>query len=364
MSKKRDKNATILFTIFEIIYFGTRVISMPTMFANFSIALCGIICLLYCYLYKDKIIFNNVAFLAIVYSVFFSVSNIYTGNSDWAEVLWIWGYIGVALLMLNFEIYYQYTGAIFYLVIIYFILCSIRGLSSAVVITMGSRNTVSAIVLLYLFIYELLRYVQRKNIDLFSSMLAVITCFWGVGRAGILVSGLFLVALIFYNLFRHGYDKLKVIGITVITILVGYYLIRYYFYGIMETAITRFSSMGVNDVREKLYLEYLNETKNILKLIFGVPFSKNSVLSVYNNPHNSWLMLHAKFGFIPFIITVILLLKSLIRIISKKQWLILIIFLMAFLRCYIDWLSFTGAFDVIWWYFILSVSALKGSTLE
>ena len=345
------------FCLFEIFYFLTRVVRMPGIIANFGIALLGIIGFGLCICFPYKILKSNVILFASVLSCFFLVSNLYTENSDYAEIMWIWAYMGVAMLIINFAIPYWLAGGIYYGVCGYFLGCWIRGVPPQEVITIGSRNSVSAIVIAYMLIYLLILYMQRERIDLFAAIISLIICLWGVGRAGILAMLFMNFCLVVYSLGR----KQGKFTLVLYVFLIGIASWGIYRYGktVVEMTVNRFLQMGVKDVRTKFFQSYLDDCRYICNLLFGVPFQESLVLKDYYNPHNSWLMLHAKFGIVPTIIVIGVLLKKIVWLLKRNKRIYLLIIAVAFLRCSFDWLSFNGLFDVLWWLLILSVIAAR-----
>lgn len=347
------KWAKINLAFFLIIYFLTRVIELPIIIANLLIGLSGIMAYMFCVLYRKYIQFYNPTLLAIVLSCLFFLSFLYNGNANIVGLLWIWCYIGIALLLYNFYIDYVIITFIYYSVILFFGIKCALGIVSDNVMAMGSRNTISAVVLLYMIIFYLVGYIQQRTVKLLPGILAIVICFWAMGRAGILASCFFLITVSFYIVAKKGKKIIKRIFIISLLYSTSYYVITTFFGEVITRALTRFQEKGFQDVRTIIFAEYMGELTKGGNLFFGVPFSEGRLLSHFRNPHNSWIMLHAEFGLIAFSSIIFVLLLFFVKCLIKKEYFLCILFLTAFVRSCFDWLSFPGSFDVLWWFFMI-----------
>ena len=77
-------------------------------------------------------------------------------------------------------------------------------------------------------------------------------------------------------------------------------------------------------------------------------------LSFYSgNTHNSFLMLHAKFGIVAFLMVIILLFAVLHKSIREKNYIMIVTVMVAIARIFFDWISFPGLYDILFWYMFL-----------
>ena len=79
-------------------------------------------------------------------------------------------------------------------------------------------------------------------------------------------------------------------------------------------------------------------------------------LSFYNgNTHNSFLMLHAKFGLLALGLLIVLIFLVVHKAIKEKNYIMIIILLAASARMFFDWIAFPGLYDVLFWYMYLYI---------
>ena len=94
-----------------------------------------------------------------------------------------------------------------------------------------------------------------------------------------------------------------------------------------------------------LYTTQLNSLKNIL---LGVPFSTHQAFaSYYNNLHNTFMNIHARFGLIPLITIVYIIYQCIKNGIKEKQWYIVLFTVLYVLRSLTDNTSFSGPLDIL-----------------
>lgn len=205
----------------------------------------------------------------------------------------------------------------------------------------SSRNFLSVIaILLSIFIGSVSIKEGRKQ-PLFIYLISFIFCVLLYGRSGIIVSGAILI--FFYLYHRKVVTKYLVIflGIT----CVAYFLDDIIYF------LTNFSNFqrGVTSDRKKFILEYITNID-----AYGILFGANiyeccqSIVKVDMNPHNSFIMGHARYGLAHTIFCLYMIYKTL------KTKNIAIIFLMAILilRYTTDAIGLFSIYDFIIYYLL------------
>ena len=94
-------------------------------------------------------------------------------------------------------------------------------------------------------------------------------------------------------------------------------------------------------------------------LLFGVPFSDYSLLNHFQNPHNSFLMLHAEFGLLGLLIVGVVLIIWFMQKVKKKLWFECAIGIAIIMRACLDWMAFPGIADVFFWCAVIEVVKKK-----
>lgn len=341
---------------FLITFFCAKTFSIPNLVANGMIAFSGIVCFAYA-MFKRKVSKYHLL-VAIGLSILMLISAIFNGNASILEILWVWCYFGAAIMLKSFSID---SRKITYLLIAITVIYGVKmllGINATDAIGAGSGNNISTYILFYVFLIYIKRYEEGKNVVYWPCLIAIVFSVWGNGRAGILAS-IILFALIFlYDYKLVGKEKtavLKKVGIIIIvtTLIVGIFLNTY-----IETFFAKMIRYGYSSVRIDIYLEYIiNSFKSIGSFLFGLPMISNNtpLLTRYaGNPHNAFLMLHAKYGIIGFVYVFLMLMRFFKKHYKEKKYVYLIVFIVWFVRSIFDWTGFPGIFDVLFFYFVLS----------
>lgn len=355
-----------------------NLIPIPGLIGNALISACGCTCYLYVFWgkRKDKKLWV-ITGLAFFLSICMLISSMYNHNSDLKELLWIWCYIGAALLALCYELDDKWLQVIFYLLSGYFGICIVMHRSVHYILYSTSRNGISSQMLFVMLLIYLCRDKEKKVIYL-PAILNVIISVWALGRAGVLTAVFFLIGIIVYGIVKEGWKEIwrRLIGnIAILVIFLALLSVVFPTNESLrpedrsemsmeellaqdqdgeiseETFLSRFASYGFKSIRFSIWLEYLDgAVKSTSNFLFGVDCSKGKLLSYYRQPHNSYLELHAKFGLFGFITVMIMVLITFIRLCRNKEGLLMLLLLTCGLRAMLDWAAFPGALDVYFWF--------------
>lgn len=121
--------------------------------------------------------------------------------------------------------------------------------------------------------------------------------------------------------------------------------------------VDKINRYGGTSIRTEIWREYiLGVLSNAGNFIFGADTSNVMYhwLSFYSgNTHNSFLMLHAKFGIVALLMVIILLFVVLHKSIQEKNYIMMVTVIVAIARMFFDWISFPGLYDILFWYMFL-----------
>lgn len=353
--------ANLIYLLFFTITFTGQIFITSDIIRNLLVVCCGFIAFLFTFIKKKKDCYI-VIFFVFVFSLLEILSMLYNGNSSFLEIIWIFTYSGIGILIYNFKISYKISKIILCIPFLYFLICIILNKDPNLILHGGSRNIISVFLILYESIYYFLRYKQIKNIDILPAFLSLIFCIWASGRAGIISSFFIFIVVLLTVLFQNKKNRLKKILLVIFIFFILVFILRNYldFYNL--TILERFKREGLKSSRSILIEEYfLGITSNFFDFLFGVPFVNYKFLNFYKNPHNSFLMLHSKYGLFGFLLVVYLLIKLFFSKLKKLYLFELFLGISIIFRALLDWVAFPGMFDILFWISFLEVLNKKNN---
>lgn len=357
----------ILIFLFSLFYMITHTIRIPVQLGNFAIASTGLMCLIFVFLKKGFDNFNNrILLIGICFSFFMILSILYNKNASWDNILWIWAYLGIALLIFRYNISLRMLYIVFCMISIYFFKNAFNGVSPQSVLNDASGNNISIILIFFVILIYLQIDRQNKKVIYFPAIITVVLSFWGNGRAGLIASSVFLLLIFLYQYIYIMRGNLIPIIKFLTLIIIICFLIHNFFGDAIDDFIYKYDRYGMTSIRTTIWQEYLNgSVTNLGNFLFGVPTRSNiyHYMSYYNgNTHNSFLMLHAKFGIIAFFYVNKIFIQSLYISIKEKKYIIFISVITIIIRSMFDWAAFPGIFDVIFWYLVMYVNKTHFTT--
>lgn len=200
----------------------------------------------------------------------------------------------------------------------------------------SSRNVLSAILISLTVGYLVSRRFRKKRINLLPIFGQVFANLFLFGRTGIILSiFIFVVVLIAEKRFFF-------LGFVFFACIVG---VVYFFSEIFNYIVsnTNFDS-GFDTPRLELNLAYFRSI-SIIEVLFGRNLGSVEEYARYNgNPHNSLIRLHSHWGAGVFFVFLISML-SLFYLIKDREFLLLSLFFVVYLRSIIDVVYFFNLFD-------------------
>lgn len=343
---------TIIYSFFVFIFMLVHVVSIPAVFANLGIAISGLVALMYSFL--KRVVPNKIVLAGICFSLLLLFSHFVNGNVDLQEILWIWSYMGVAVILYSFYISSKTLMGIACAVDLFFLYCIFSGIGTSDVIKMGSQNNISVYVLVFTLIAYLKLGEERKRLTYLPALLAIAISGWTASRAGVFASLALIVLLFFYNSVIISGKKFKEFLKALLLIGISIYVATNIFSEYLQLFFEKMDRYGTASLRTMIWSEYFyGITHSLLGFLFGINTRSSEYhwLSYYQgNTHNAYLMLHSKFGIIGFLSVLFIHIKTVFKGLSSKNYTIVIVLAVFTIRSFFDWTGFPGVFDIVIWY--------------
>ncbi|MGQ7518256.1 O-antigen ligase family protein [Streptococcus suis] len=356
----RINNAAMIYTLFAIAFMGGHILKIQSLVANFGIALVGLCAFSYSVLKKGiRGINAYLILIGALYSVFMILSLFYNGNADYLDLLWIWAYMGIAILTYEFEISKRTYWNVAYFIIALICIYIVRGGAADNLLSMGSQNNISTYVIFFVIMGYLSIMKEKRAIKYYSSFLTLAICLWTGSRAGIISASLLLVGTFLYNFLAIKGQKIKSLAKWCVLICFAVWAVTHFLGKYLLGLIAKLDRYGTSSIRTEIWREYIQGIEeNIGNFFLGANTSNGTYrwLSFYNgNTHNSFLMLHAKFGLLALGLLIFLIFLVVHKAIKEKNYIMIIILLAASARMFYDWIAFPGLYDVLFWYMYLYI---------
>ena len=225
-----------------------------------------------------------------------------------------------------------------------------------------SRNYISIILLLPLYIYVVACSKANKNLPIWSVLLYLGCCVSAIGRGGILAGCVFLfLYMLWWLLFKQdNVGDIKVLKVSLFIIL-GFALVVFLLFG-LNPFLARFFprfvdgtgviSDGIRIGMLTDYLKSLGDPKNLLLGSFSRDLNPELALR-YGNLHNSYFMFHAHYGLVGTVLLIYYIIASCIKLFSRKEFVLLMFFLVFLVRALTDHFFTLHYGEMILWYYFL-----------
>lgn len=325
-------------------------IAIPENVVHTGWILLGILAIIYIFSLVPLKKYCKIIFFYMLYTMFGLVSTLYNGNLDITELFWPIAYasIGTFLLILP-PVRYSILVAVNFIFIIYVLLC-VAFLEGTFI---RSINGVNVVLLLIVSIFAINNMNTSTKTELLFCCLALFATLLTLGehsggRSGCAVF-LYLVCANIIMLIKRHFKFMKLIGI-VLLLVPCIFLISSHTLTI-DKHIANFSNRGIRSTRYQIWKDYASITINngVCNILLGAPFAyKTEILSKYsNNLHNSFLMLHAKYGVVMLFIVILLILYSLSNFYINHEFKLLTYCLAWIFRMLFDYTNFNAMLDIL-----------------
>lgn len=344
-------NATVLLVSYLCVLLMQQFLILPMRLAQLAMLVLGVLSVQF---YKKNRANEYLLAFFLLYTLGGLLSWIFNKNADIQEYLWIVSFGGIALLLLNETVCFDVMKVFYY---------SSMGLMCLLIIfsqgvdnlhMASSRNTISSMGILLFSIYTISAYQCNRKIHIMSAVVFVITALLGIGRSGVLLSGLLLISFLLWDINKQTFCLKNPYYICITIIVLGILFVLLY-NSVIYPALYNISWRGImSQSRLGIWTSYIEKTCSDLKnILFGAHVSGNIWLDKYSfNLHNSFLNLHSKYGFGVLLLIIVLTFHSIVFFIKKKQLIILIPFLAVVFRAQTDYTNFNGTADFVWYYYM------------
>lgn len=338
---------------------------IPETIGNILIICLGTLSIIVCVLKTGVNRQNPYILFVLEYTVFGFICFLHNGNMDIQELLWPLGFMGIGLLTLNFRISTKVTGFILYTYGLFIIFKIMECGGVDYIGSRGSRNGISVDIITYLTLYMITAYQEKKSVNVWTILFVMAVCFLGIGRSGIVIS-ILLVGLFIVFKFKNGISSVRsfllVPAITVLVICIAVILYEY-FSEYINLAIGNFKEKGMRSTRLIIWGDYIRKTfSSPENILFGSRISGTRYLDIYNtNLHNSFLMLHCKYGLLGIGTVIIMMVRTIRKLFRDKEYYLLVPLIAVFIRMNLDYTDFNSSMDTVLIFFLLYPYYQKGA---
>ncbi len=290
-----------------------------------------------------------ISVIIILLLVFSQILSIISPNYRVEDGVLCFQYWGIALVPVFYKLNHKLYKTINYIILLFFLYYIIRGVPPDEIFSV-SRNFISVVLLICTGYQIISSYQNNKRPSLILLLLSLIVAIWSIGRSGI---STYLFLLICYPFISNLKFHYKVMFITFI-VLTCVALYIYLYESLFVTAISRFQTMGFEDIRETVNKDYFFTTiQSPLNVLIGTPLTTiKSMFYVDYNPHNSFIRLHIFYGLFGFIIVISTLITSLFKYLVNGNYIFMIMLIALIFRSAVDSTSFHGPLDILIYFFL------------
>jgi len=267
----------------------------------------------------------------------------------------------IALLVLSGKIKSWGVHFIFYALSLYFLTFILRGIPAHEVLDYSSWNGISMMIIISCISLYMVDFFICKNISLIPAILTFIFSFWGMGRSGILSSGILVFGILILKFKNLKYFK-SLLNFKSLLVLAGLlFTMTALIFQLNEYIVNSFnSSIGILDRdtvdistgRFEIWENYYSNL-DLFRFIFGSniftdPWPNGEELEY--NLHNSFLRLFSYSGSMGILVLVLMILALINFVHTNKLFFILLLVLIC--RGFTDVLFFFESWDFLPLFFI------------
>lgn len=357
---KHEKIADRLILLSSFWLLFIKCFPLPDVLVNGSIAVVGIICFFY-YLFHGKVVQRQrILLFNIFLSVCMSFSVFYNRNAGFDNILWIWAYSGVAMLIVEYGVSKSTGFLVFWTSAAVLFLFASSGRRPEEFYQFGSANNVTAILLYAYFIYFVSSIYSQKssNLSMLPPIVFLLVSIWSSNRSGLIVAAFMFLGIVMLNFtMGEGKNRIRLIVSVAILFVAAIFYWDSIYYAIGEDFSVKMERYEMESVRVDIWSEYVSTAfSNMYDFLFGVSHNdplRTPLLNYWDgNTHNCFLMLHSKYGILGFVAFIYLIIKKLIISIKEKQFYASFIIMVVIIRGFFDWVAFPGLLDVAFFWFI------------
>lgn len=324
----------------------------------------GLVCLLFYFLNGNRFITKVGVSMGLLLSFAMLLSMAYNQNTRPTNILWIWSFIGVAMVLYEFGMRVFWARILFYASSLFFVYLAFRTTASVQDIMYGtSENGISAMCILVLFIYFISIFKSGgRNIPYLPMLVIIVISIWTATRSSIIAMVVLFLFALFNNNIKSEKKNIKsrsgqILALIIVASGIVFFFMNYY--DLISAGFERKIERGgfVNEDRTNIWKEYISSVFDSLGNFFLGTSSSDAQYGLFHhfhgNAHNVFIILHSKFGLLGFCFIVFYLLKAMRKARINKMFFLYSLMLVAVIRGMFDWVAFPGPYDPIFYFFIL-----------
>ncbi len=349
----------LLVVLFSVVYALVKASNAEDGRYNIYIASFGLLCFAFYLIMGNRRILVQSIIVGVAASLFMIISILYNDNAKIEYLLWIWCYMGVALVFNEYRLSNLSAFFICYFIEILFLSKALMWGSSSdysgAEMFIEGNNSISVLCLYASSIFYITKYLNnhKASLSYIPVLLMIFLSTLYANRGGILAGGILFLFIFYFNM-KISSSKFKNYLIFLIIAIAVYYVFKIGYDTFGAGMQYKLEHIGGESSRTEVWGEYIGACfDNFLNLFLGVPCFDGAypvIKNVSGNIHNSFLILHSKFGLIPFIWMMVVQVKC-IRYLKKIKCVALAYCLISiYARSFFDWAAFPGIFDVFFWY--------------
>ncbi|EOI5726921.1 hypothetical protein ACMS09_000308 [Cronobacter malonaticus] len=283
---------------------------------------------------------NVVGVLALV--LLFAITALISPNDDWKlKVFFVFS--GVTFLLFSYALFtLDYKNYFMHFLVIACVIIIVRFLivqDENLIFYHASRNIVATFVLFPVICCFL--FMKKSSSLLALAFLTIFMCFLLKGRTALLLS-LVIMCVALYRAF----------GIKVLTVIILFSSPIFFYLNFNEinesiAAHTNFSE-GLKTTRSVIYDEYFSNF-SLADFVFGRSFDGMMIINTLNNnPHNSFLLIHSLFGFLPAFFLLLMFFIASLMLFFRYGFIAALLFLLIPIKAMTDSVIFFNILDVFY----------------
>lgn len=350
----RLSKINLIILIFFIGYFIRYFTDLDVLYSFILFLIFSVVSFVYCVRDSSSIRIKNFYYLLIVVDLFAVIGILINKNHTLADAVLLiaWQTIGILLYKMRNNL--RFTQRISVVMAIYlgclviyenFFVNKNQQVDIFFVSDRTGSNTVSILLILF-FVIDLLWREQSKDRKV-SYIYAIYICFIALCSKG--VNGILTTILLMIGVYLTEESKsikklikwIFVFGIVILVIVE---------HKIIFSGLQSFLVSGDIDTRLAMWTQYFALVKDsLMDILFGANISNVFLLEYYKNLHNTLFNWHYYFGLIPMVFFLFIVIKDIVGIVKRREYMYLAISCVMILRSITD--ETTYAFLPIWIYF-------------
>lgn len=226
----------------------------------------------------------------------------------------------------------------------------------------ASDNFVSVLLLFNAICLTIIVYLQNGKIIIIPSLMCLIVSLIATGRGGIICSFILFAGLLLVKIGSIKNRFIKKVSFFVMGITLLFSLSSIVILYENAEALERIRDRGFQDnAREEIVTSYISSL-DLSRIVIGYNYNNNSTIHSYNdNPHNSYIKLHAYLGFF-FFLFICFIIRSLWIYLQNKEYVLIISIIAILLRGFTD-IIFLNHFDFVLYLLVFPAFLDKKSTI-